>query len=177
MPSEAPPPLRLALAYPDVFRGALLNAGSGAFGNAKIRLPPADLMHRFQQDSRVVFITGENDKTQLDGDVQGLLSMQSWCAFDYATVTVPWLDHDVLPAPAFGQGLDALEAHDAPPADKLASCRARYEQELDDKLRQAESFRTSASVGAASRLLDEIDVRFGGLAAPRSVDLARQTGR
>ena len=169
--------LRLALAYPDLFRGALLNAGSGAFGNAKVRLPPVDLMHRFQEGSRMVFITGENDKTQLGGDVLGRLSMQSWCAFDYATVTVPWLDHDVLPAPAFGQGVDALEVRDTPPLDKIASCRARYEQELDDKLRHAETLRAGGSIDAAARVLDEIDVRFGGLAAPRSVDLARQVGR
>lgn len=169
--------LRLALAYPDLFHGALLNAGSGAFGNAKIRLPPADLMRRFQEGSRVVFITGENDKTQLDGDVLGRQSMQNWCAFDYMTVTVPSLEHDVLPAPAFNQGLDALEARNTPSSDKIVSCRARYEQELDGKLRQAEALRSGGRVDAATRVLDEIDVRFGGLAAPRSVELARRIGR
>jgi pimeloyl-ACP methyl ester carboxylesterase len=168
--------LRLALAYPDLFHGALLNAGSGAFGNAKVRLPPADLMHRFQEGSRVVFITGEKDNAQLGDDVLGRLSMRNWCAFDYTTVTVPSLAHDILPAAAFKQGLDALEARDTPPKDKIASCRGRYEQELDAKLREAETLRADGRVDAAARMLEEIDVRFGGLAAPPSVDLARQIG-
>ena len=169
--------LRLALAYPDLFHGALLNAGSGPFGNAKIPLPPADLLHRFQENSRVVFITGENDKTQLGGDVQGRISMQNGCAFDYATVTVPWLDHDLLPAPAFGRGLDALETPDTPPAAKIAACRARHEQELDARLSEAEALQAAGRTAAAARMLDEIDVRFGGLSAPRSIDLARRIGQ
>ena len=103
--------------------------------------------------------------------------MQNWCAFDYMTVTVPSLEHDVLPAPAFNQGLDALEARNTPSSDKIVSCRARYEQELDGKLRQAEALRSGGRVDAATRVLDEIDVRFGGLAAPRSVELARRIGR
>ncbi|HSS05536.1 MAG TPA: hypothetical protein VLK83_00190, partial [Rhodanobacteraceae bacterium] len=35
--------LRVALAYPDLFRGALLNAGSDPLGGDGIALPPADL--------------------------------------------------------------------------------------------------------------------------------------
>src|SRR5262249_23662500 len=51
--------LRLALGYPDVFRGALLNAGSDALGNADavppISLPPRELLYRFQESSRLVY--------------------------------------------------------------------------------------------------------------------------
>ena len=43
-----------ALAYPDVFRGALLNAGSDPIGGeAGIYLPPAELFRRFQETKLV----------------------------------------------------------------------------------------------------------------------------
>jgi len=41
--------LRLALGYPDVFHGALLNAGSDPAGTLDVPLPPADLFRRFQE--------------------------------------------------------------------------------------------------------------------------------
>lgn len=53
--------LRLALAYPDVFRGALLDAGGESVGTAQVPLPPADLFHRFQETTRVVYVEGTDD--------------------------------------------------------------------------------------------------------------------
>jgi dienelactone hydrolase len=169
--------LRLALAYPDLFHGALLNAGSGPIGNAEVRLPPAALMHKFQEASRLVFLTGQDDWNQRPRDERGRKSMLGWCVFNYASVTVGWFGHEVLPASAFNQGLDALEVRDAQPPEKITLCRAQYEQELDDQMRQVETLRSGGRIDAAIRMLDAIDLRFGGLAAPGSVDLARQVGR
>lgn len=53
--------LRLALGYPDVFRGALLDAGGESVGTAQVPLPPADLFHRFQETTRVVYVEGTDD--------------------------------------------------------------------------------------------------------------------
>src|SRR3981189_1150663 len=57
--------LRLALGYPDVFHGALLNAGSDPVGTADVPLPPADLFRRFQESTRLVYVTGERDDAHL----------------------------------------------------------------------------------------------------------------
>jgi len=165
--------LRLALAYPDLFRGALLNAGSDPVGTAQIRLPPAELMHQFQESSRLVYLTGKQDALNLDLDVHSRDSMQSWCVFDIDTETVAWTGHEVVNAVAFRRGLDALERHDRAPTEKLASCRRRCEQDLDEKLRQVEALQASGKTDAAAALLEAIDQRFGGLAAPRSVELAQ----
>jgi hypothetical protein len=165
--------MRLALAYPDLFRGALLNAGSDPIGNAQIRLPPAGLMRRFQETSRLVYLTGKEDAPRLEMDAHSRNSMQDWCVFDIKTVLVGWTGHDVVGPAAFRQGLEALETHENPLPDKLASCRRHYEQELEEQLRQAEQLRGNGKVDAAAKVLDAIDERFGGLAAPRSVDLAR----
>lgn len=163
--------MRLALAYPDMFRGALLNAGSDPIGTVQIRLPPADLMRKFQGSTRLVYITGQNDTEHIEADVRSRDSMQSWCVFDIKTITVPWIGHEILGATAFGRGLDGLLTNDRPAPDKLAACRQHYEQDLDEQLHRVQTLRTNGKMDDAAKLLDTIDERFGGLAAPRSVEL------
>jgi poly(3-hydroxybutyrate) depolymerase len=61
--------LRVALGYPDVFHGALLNAGSDPIGTLDVPLPPADLFRRFQESTRLVYLTGERDDENLGRDM------------------------------------------------------------------------------------------------------------
>ncbi len=166
--------MRLALGYPDLFRGALLNAGSDPIGNAQITLPPADLMHEFQQSTRLVYLTGKDDAARLDMDARSLRSMQEWCVFDIATVQVTWSGHEVPSTAAFKKGLDALETRTNPAAEKIASCRQQYEAQLDDQLRAVEQALGGGRTAEATTMLEKIDTRYGGLAAPRSVDLAQK---
>jgi hypothetical protein len=57
--------LRSARGYPDVFHGALLNAGSDPIGNAQSPLPPQELLRQFQESTRVVYVTGAHDNFNL----------------------------------------------------------------------------------------------------------------
>ena len=59
--------LRLALGYPDVFRGALLNAGSDPLGEpgGGAPPPPRELLQQLQESTRVVYVTGERDTDNL----------------------------------------------------------------------------------------------------------------
>jgi pimeloyl-ACP methyl ester carboxylesterase len=164
--------LRLALGYPDVFRGALLNAGSDPIGTADVPLPPADLLRRFQESTRLVFVTGERDEENLATDMQTRRSLEKWCAFDVVTQTEPRIPHAPAEAYALGRSLDALLG--PPPAhpDKLGECRARIDHELSTQLDQVESALAHGDANRAKQLLSKVDERFGGLAAPRSVELA-----
>jgi hypothetical protein len=45
--------LRLVLGYPDLFRGAILNAGSDPIGNSEVPLPPRDLLRTFQNSAHL----------------------------------------------------------------------------------------------------------------------------
>ena len=57
-----------ALAFPDVFRGVLLNAGSDPIGGEQgIYLPPPDLFRKFQT-TRIVYVTGGEDETNVLDD-------------------------------------------------------------------------------------------------------------
>src|ERR1700733_14154790 len=74
--------LRLALGFPDVFRGAFLNAGSDPIGDAQVPLPPRELFSRFQETTRIVYISGKDDAVNVDKDAASTGSMLEWCVFD-----------------------------------------------------------------------------------------------
>lgn len=166
--------MRLALGYSDLFRGALLNAGSDPIGDTQISLPPAELMHRFQESTRLVYLTGKDDAIRLEMDVQSRRSMQDWCVFDIKTLIVTWSGHEASSAAAFNQGLEALEAHEKVDSERLAACRRSYTQSLDDELHVAERLLASGDAAEARKALEKIDARYGGLAAPRSIELAQK---
>jgi pimeloyl-ACP methyl ester carboxylesterase len=164
--------LRIALGYPDVFHAVLLNAGSDPIGNAQLPLPPAELVRELQEVTRFVYVTGAHDNFHLDEDVTSRQSLQESCIFDALTEDVPRGAHEILDAAAFNRSLDALVAHAAPDPKKLAACRKRIDQTLDAQLKQVEDLFTRGQPADAHRLLANIDARYGGLAAPRSSELA-----
>jgi pimeloyl-ACP methyl ester carboxylesterase len=166
--------LRLALGYPDVFHGALLNAGSDPVGTADVPLPPADLFRRFQESTRLVYVTGERDEAHLVDDMQSRRSLEKWCVFDVVTEAEPRKEHEVADASAFSRSLDALLSPRQTDPRKFADCRAKVDQELSTQLEQVESAFARGESSTAKKLLLKIDVRYGGLAAPRSVELANR---
>ena len=117
--------LRLALGYPDLFHGVLLNAGSDPIGTADVPLPPADLFKRFQESTRLVYLTGERDEENLVGDMNSRRSLDKWCVFDLVTQTEPRTPHQLAGAYSLGRSLDALVGARQTPLDKLDACRSR----------------------------------------------------
>ena len=166
--------MRLALGYPDLFHGALLNAGSDPIGNAQIPLPTAELMHRFQESTRLVYLTGGSDTPRLEMDRHSRRSMQEWCVFDVRTVATKWASHELAEPLALGLALDALETRSAAEPSKLQQCRRNYELALESALNVAERSLDEGKSKATAKLLERIDERFGGLATPRSVELTKK---
>ena len=166
--------LRLALGYPDVFHGALLNAGSDPIGNADVPLPPAELFRRFQDSMRLVYVTGERDDAHLVDDMHSRQSLEKWCVFDLVTQTEPRKGHEPADASAFSRSLDALLKPVETRPNRLADCRARIDEELTTQLKQVADAFERGDPSTARRLLGRIDAHYGGLAAPRSVELAAQ---
>jgi predicted esterase len=162
--------LRLAVAYPDVFRGALLNAGSDPLGD-KRPLPPEDLFHRFQDDSRVVYVSGEQDPMSLSMDAASYSSLRKWCVFDLHAEVTPRAQHEVADPIALTRALRMLLLPAASPAEKLAGCRADLEKRLTMELDKVQSLIRAGKRQEAQKLLTETDRHFGGLAAPRTLEL------
>ncbi len=164
--------LRLALGYPDIFRGAFLNAGSDPIGDAQVPLPPHELFSRFQEMTRIVYISGQNDTVNVDKDAASAQSLLEWCVFDWYAERTPWTGHEVAGPTVLGRALDMLDKHAKPNLARLNNCRLRINQELRKQIDQANDLLSAGNVDGARRLLNKLDTRYGGLAAPRSVDLA-----
>lgn len=163
--------MRLALGYPDVFRGAILDAGSDPIGSAEISLPPRPLFTRFQTESRLVYLTGEHDTVNHNMDRASLRSMDAWCVAHTTLLSAPDIGHEPAGVVPLLRALDALE-HPEPIPDR-AECRVRVDRTLDAQLVQAQSLIAAGRRDDATTLLDTIDTQYGNLAAPRSLELAR----
>ena len=165
--------MRVALAYPDLFRGAVLNAGSDPIGDAENAAPPRDLLYQFQTDSRLIYITGANDDPNLTADAQSQSTMSEFCMFNIATQTLNGVGHELAPPSALERALKTLSQPIRTDPGKLTACRAKMDGALDAKFQKVEALLTSGKRREASAALDGIDRYYGGLAAPRSTDLAR----
>jgi pimeloyl-ACP methyl ester carboxylesterase len=163
--------MRLALAFPDVFRGAFLNAGSDPIGDAQTPLPPPDIFARFQETTRLVYISGQNDVANVDKDAASTRSMLEWCVFDWYAERSAWTGHEVAGPAVFSRALDMLDKHAEPKVARLNSCRLRIDRELGKQIDQTNELLAAGNLDRARRLLDKVDTHYGGLAAPRSVDL------
>jgi pimeloyl-ACP methyl ester carboxylesterase len=164
--------LRLALGFPDVFRGAFLNAGSDPIGDALAPLPSPKLFSRFQEMTRIVYITGENDAVNVDKDAASAQSLLGWCVFDWYAERTPWTGHEVAGPAVLDRALNMLDKHAEPKLARLNNCRLHIDRELGKQFDQANDVLAAGNVDAARNLLNKIDTRYGALAAPRSVDLA-----
>jgi pimeloyl-ACP methyl ester carboxylesterase len=164
--------LRLALGYPDLFRGAILNAGSDPIGSAEVPLPPRELFLRFQNSTRVVYVTGERDGAHAIDDLMSVRSLRHWCVFSADSFEEPHLGHEVATATALSRALVSLTGSERPDAAKVAACQSVIDSALDAALRNVASMIEAGRDPKARQLLKDTDEQFGGLAAPRSLALA-----
>ena len=167
----------VALAYPDIFRGALLDAGADPIdGRDGIYKPPAELFRAFQR-ARLVYVTGDQDEAVLAQDEVSRRSMRDACVLDIKTETVFGMGHEAIDAVALDRALDDLEAPPAVDPAELARCNERVDREIAAALAEAAAAIARGDRDGARARIKAIDARFGGLAASGIVELdARLTG-
>ena len=163
--------LRIALGFPDVFHGALLDAGSDPIGNAQIPLPAPELFYRFQNSTRLVYLTGKLDNANLSQDVRSRQSMRDWCVFNLADEGPSMLrtGHQLAGPAALERALTALEKPVPPFPAAHVGCHREIDRSLATKEQQIGDLVAKGRFDDAQTLLNKVDVRFGGLAAPPSV--------
>lgn len=166
--------LRIALAYPDVFHGALLNSDSDPIGTVAIPLPPADLMHRFQDSSRLYYVTGELDPGARNMQAASQTSLQGWCVFDVHATAMLHAGHTTADERALSLALDTLLDPTPAKQDDLAGCRVRNQSEISSAVQHIEALIASGDRPAARQALKDLDTKFGGLAAPQILTLSKQ---
>jgi hypothetical protein len=86
-------------------------------------------------------------------------------------IVAPRLGHETADPASLSRGLESLLAPVRPEPQKLGACRAEIEKDLGGRLDRVDALLTQDKAEAARTLLYETDERFGGLAAPRSVEL------
>ena len=154
-----------------MFRGALLNAGSDPIGGeAGIYLPPAELFRKFQE-TKLAYVTGDDDHLNLDSDQISRASMRGWCVFNIEIRNARKLGHEPLDASSLNRALDALERPSTVDAGELARCNARLQRELAAKVADVEMAITRGATDEARAQVNAIDATYGGLAAPGTLDL------
>lgn len=163
--------LRLALAYPDLFHGALLNSGSDVIGTITEPLPSASLFRQFQTGTRLLYVTGDHDAANVESEMRSKRAMQDWCVSDVASIRMPFAGHDVAPPAILSRALQALLEPERPDPDRMAACRAAIETEIAGELAKTDALIASGSRADAQKAVKNIDAKYGGLAAPRSVEI------
>ncbi|MEP6886316.1 MAG: PHB depolymerase family esterase [Gammaproteobacteria bacterium] len=164
--------LRMALAYPDVFHAALLHSSSDPIGTAEVPLPAPELLRQFQESTRLVYITGDYDAPNIEKDEASRASLRDWCTFDIVVQRFALAGHELSGAREFEPVLTALESHAAPMPKPLAACREHKATRLREQLQQVQELMGHDKTSAAMSLLEQVDAHFGGMAAPKSVELA-----
>jgi pimeloyl-ACP methyl ester carboxylesterase len=165
---------RLAVGYPDVFRGAILNSGADIIGDDGIPLPPRDLAERFQSASSLVYIAGGHDEAVLSVNHASMRSARAWCAFNVSDEVMPFAFHVPADTTTLSRALDTLAKPASADPVQLTTCRSGIDAELQSELQKVETFLANGRRDEAQTLLNHIDARFGGLAAPRILDLAKK---
>jgi len=168
--------LRLALAYPELFRGALLNSGSDPMDAGPPSPPSPEGLRQLQEASRFVYVTGERDTDNLSLDLASQQSLRRWCVFDFDSQVMAHAGHQALDAASLARALAGLARHSAPDAAKLASCRAQLSARIDGQLDEVAALIASGRRAEAQRRLLEADRHLGGAATPRSLELEDALG-
>ena len=166
--------LRLALGYPDLFHGALLDAGSDPIGGSDLPLPPRAVFEQFRVSSRLIYVTGSQDDYHLVQQGSSVGSLGHWCMVNVSTQPVGGLGHSLAPPSAVSAALAALSAPVAAPTPQAEQCWARLTADVDGELAEAEGKMERGDLGGARSRLERIDRRYSGLAAPRSVELEQK---
>ena len=168
--------LRLVVGFPEVFRGALLAAGSDPLGGEAMSPPPLELLARLQERGRLVWVTGARDLPNRRMEAVSRASMAAHCIGDLHGVPMSRAEHAPPDRRSFSRAIDLLDAQDAPVAstERTDDCRARLAAQVDTALAEVEALVAGGNIDAAGDRLAALDLRWGGLAAPRSVELARR---
>jgi predicted esterase len=168
--------LRVALDYPDVFRGALLNAGSDPIGAPPNHLPAPDLFARFQTASRIVYVTGAADAEVLYRDRDSLQSLDKACVFGGKALVSPATDHEIAKPAALAKALATLGAAAPSDSGRQATCEAALQGEMARQFDHVEALIKAGKRAEAKVLLLRLDGRYGNLARDRILALAQACG-
>lgn len=164
---------RMALAYPDVFSGAILDGSSDDIGAHDVALPPRANFERLLDRMAIVFSSGQEDGFNVVSARHVAASLRRHC-LDRVSLEVRRREgHDMMSSASLAKAIDFLDRKREPVPGR--QCREALYARIDAELAQAEAMAQRGDRGARAAVRS-IDRRYGGLAAPRSLELRARTG-
>jgi pimeloyl-ACP methyl ester carboxylesterase len=166
--------LRMAIGYPDVFRGALVDGASDNIGSFLVPLPDPELLYRAQEHSRLIYLYGTDDEANAMRARYSMASAQALCIND--VTKLPMFHRAHLPADAttWERGLELLEQPLKPPPADLEACRQRVEAEAAAGLAEVTALVDRGKTAEARKAVAQLDARFAHLVWPETHDLAKK---
>lgn len=157
---------RMALEFPDLFSGAILNAGADPIGQAETPIPRAALLERLQTASRFVFITGDGDEMGVTMDATARTSLRDWCVGHVQQITMQHVGHQAATPEALAEAFKALAADgDARAKARSERCRADLAARLAEDVARVRGLQASGATAAAiAAETDRLEARYGWLA-------------
>jgi len=166
---------RMALAYPDVFSGAIIDGSSDAVGSADVPLPPRENFERLLDRMSIVFSSGEEDEFNVDSARRVTAGLRRFC-FDRLSVEVRrHEEHVIMNGRSLAKAIEFLDRPREKPSPDDRQCRAELYSRVDAELARAEAMAKGGDREARAAVR-EIDRRYGHLAAPRSLELRARVG-
>src|SRR4051794_7940753 len=166
---------RMALAYPDVFSGAILDGSADKIGAPDLPLPPRANFERLLDRMAIVLSTGQEDEYNTSDARRVISSLRDHC-FDRLSVEVrPHEGHVVMSGKSLAKAIEFLDRPREPPRQGDRQCREQLYLRVDSELARAEAMVRQGG-RAARAAIRTIDGRYGQLAAPRSLELRARAG-
>jgi pimeloyl-ACP methyl ester carboxylesterase len=159
--------LRLAIAYPDLFRGALLDGGSDDIGSALVPLPDRPLLRQAQDHQRQVYLDRTADETNAPARARtSMASARDLCIADVHELSMFHRGHEPADVATWGRGLQLLEQARPSPSADADTCRARVESEVARAIAHTNELVALGNLDEARKAAEAIDVRYAHLALP-----------
>jgi dienelactone hydrolase len=168
--------LRLAMAWPDVFAGALVDGSADPVGSEDVPLPDRALLERAQDHLRLVYAWGTADRINVEASEASFASARDACIANVHRLPMRGRGHEPVDGATWRHALHLLES--APVADDgLAACRSRLYASRDADLANVRALQAAGRLDDVRKALDELDARYGALALPEIAVLDRKEAR
>jgi dienelactone hydrolase len=166
---------RMALAYPDVFAGAILDGSSDDLGAEDVALPPRDRFERLLDRTSIVLSAGADDTFNAASARRVASSLRRHC-LERVSVEVRRREaHVMMDSRSLAKAIDFLDRNREGPSAGNRQCRRDLYSKIDAELARAEALAQRGDRGAKAEIR-ALDRRYGGLAAPRSLELRARNG-
>jgi len=166
---------RLALSYPDVFTGAIVNVGGSELGTG-IPAPAPELLRHLRTRSTLVLATSRHDQPAFSEQQRLLRSLRTYCIgnsheFDNGHTVA---GHAGITGAYLSDYLDAFEAPRKPDTEGQARCEQAFQRDATAAMANIRRLEAANHHEDALKALADFDHAYGRLLLEEEVAAAKR---